>query len=461
MLWGAGVAHAQSLPANPGDASPASEPADEIWNLHAQTTLIVHHKAAFAAAYTNANGSPNSLRPEAENTYTATATLFAGVRPWRNGEIYLVPELISEHPLSRLHGLGGSIQNAELEKNGVAFPSVYRSRLFLRQTWNFGGAAGRQESGAMLLGKSLTERRFVLTVGNTAVIDIFDRGTYAGDVRMQFMSMNFLTHAAYDFAADARGYSWGVAGEFLFDSWAVRAGRFIAPKDPNQLALDFRIWKNYGDQLEFEHRHVFHGLPGKVRVVGYRNREVMGRWDDAVSAWRMDPARIATTCAGFSYESENAGAPDLCWARRSNVKMGAGLTIEQALSDEIGAFAKGMISDGNTEVYSYTSADSSWSLGLVSTGRRWRRSFDSAGVGYAQNAISESHATYLGLGGVDGFIGDGGIRRAPERAFEIYYNLSVTRWSWIALDYQRVANPGYNADRGPVNLFGGRVRLAL
>jgi high affinity Mn2+ porin len=27
----------------------------------------------------------------------------------------------------------------------------------------------------------------------------------------------------------------------------------------------------------------------------------------------------------------------------------------------------------------------------------------------------------------------------------------------MTLDYQRIANPGYNADRGPVNVYGVRV----
>ena len=53
--------------------------------------------------------------------------------------------------------------------------------------------------------------------------------------------------------------------------------------------------------------------------------------------------------------------------------------------------------------------------------------------------------------------GDGAIRRAPERAYEAYYNVGVTKFLWLTLDYQRVENPAYNADRGPVNLYGFRL----
>jgi len=28
---------------------------------------------------------------------------------------------------------------------------------------------------------------------------------------------------------------------------------------------------------------------------------------------------------------------------------------------------------------------------------------------------------------------------------------------WLSVDYQRMNNPAFNADRGPVNIFGGRA----
>src|SRR5579859_4969757 len=351
----------------------ADESQEERWNAYGQFTWIWQRKESFPAGYTDFNGSPNSLRPEKERSYTTSATAFLGLRAWKDSEIYFVPEMISELPLSDLHGLGGSIQNAELEKNGARAPTFYRSRLFLRQTWRFGGESVPVESGPMQLGESVDSRRLVLTAGNLSIIDIFDKNAYAGDVRQQFLNMDFLTHAAFDFAADARGYSWGLAGEYYHDEWALRLGRFIVPKDPNQLALDTRIMKYFGDQLEIEHKHELYGQPGKVRLLAFRNVENMGRWDDAVSALESDPNRNATTCTSFNYGSGNAAAPDLCWARKRNVKMGLGLNIEQALAEDVGLFFRAMKADGHTEVYAYTSTDSSVSVGTLIKGRRWGR----------------------------------------------------------------------------------------
>src|SRR5207248_10232491 len=125
----------------------------------------------------------------------------------------------------------------------------------LRQTWNLGGESSRQESAPMQLAKSVQSRRFVLTGGNLAIIDLFDRNAFAGDIRQQFLSMNFATYAAYDFAADARGYSWGLAGEYFVDKWVLRAGRFLVPQLPNQLQLNHQPFKYYADQVELERGH--------------------------------------------------------------------------------------------------------------------------------------------------------------------------------------------------------------
>jgi hypothetical protein len=431
--------------------------AQETSNAFGQFTHIWHEKRPFAAAYTNLNGTPNSLVPERERSWTTTATAFLGLRPWQGGELYFAPEAISELPLSGLRGLAGSIQNGELEKNGLRKPTIYRSRLFLRQSWSLGGKETQVDSGPMQLAGAQSSRRFVLTAGNLSVIDLFDKNSYSGDVRQQFLNMNFLTHASYDFAADARGYSWGIAGEYYHDDWALRAGRFIGPVNPNQLKLNFAFLSRFGDQVELEHRHEWGGQPGKIRALAYRNVETMGRFDEAAAAFLANPAKNATACTGFSYESGNAGAPDLCWARRRNTKVGIGLSLEQAISPVAGTFFRAMWSDGRTEVFSYTASDRSLSFGANLKGEAWGRARDSIGLGFAQNWLSAAHVNYLNLGGIDGFIGDGRLRYRPERLGEAYYNLGVARQLWLTFDLQRVANPAYNADRGPVSLWGLRV----
>ncbi len=141
------------------------------------------------------------------------------------------------------------------------------------------------------------------------------------------------------------------------------------------------------------------------------------------------------------------------------MKLGAGIALEQKLADDIGVFLRAMYSDGQTEVYSYTSTDRSLSLGGVASGARWNRPWDSIGVGWSAGWISNEHAAYLALGGIDGFIGDGKINLASEQVVEGYYRFALGNSSWLTADYQRIWNPAYNADRGPVNVIGGRIHV--
>ncbi|HEX8873622.1 MAG TPA: hypothetical protein VF780_03260, partial [Nitrosospira sp.] len=110
---------------------------DERWNAYGQFTYISSWKSGFPASYTNLNGSINSLLPGSERSFTGTATLYLGLKTWQGGEIYFVPEMISMRPLSDLKGLGGAIQNFELQKGGPETPIYYQSRLFFKQTFGF------------------------------------------------------------------------------------------------------------------------------------------------------------------------------------------------------------------------------------------------------------------------------------------------------------------------------------
>ena len=236
---------------------------DERWNAYAQGTYISSFKQAFPAAYTNLNGTPNSLSPNAERGFTATFTAYFGLKAWwTGGQFYMAPEMISERPLSGLRGIGGAIQNFELQKNGTEHSTWYIPRIYYRQTVSFGGTSTEVKSAPMQLAGTVDSRRFVFTAGGFSILDFFDKNTYAGDLRRQFFNMAFMTNAAYDFAADARGYTWGLVGEYYFDDWAFRLAHIAGPKDPNQLQLNFYMLTHYGDQAELEHKHVIKGQPG-------------------------------------------------------------------------------------------------------------------------------------------------------------------------------------------------------
>jgi high affinity Mn2+ porin len=431
---------------------------DESWNAYGQFTYILQYKPPFSAPYTNANGSTNSLVTDGELGYTASFTLFFGLHLWPGGEAYVVPEIIAEKPLSNLKGIGGSIQNSELQKTGSTVPSLYRSQLFLRQNIDFGGTPVEKKSDPMSLGSTVKSRRLVLTAGTFTVLDMFDKNGITGDPRQTFLNMAFMTHSSWDFAADARGYSLGGAAELYLDDWSLRIGRMAPPLNPNVLPIDLNLFEVYADTLELEHDHVLLGQAGAIRVLGYRNHEVMGRFADAIDALAANPAKNAASCPAnvYNYGSGNVTAPDLCWVRKPNTKLGIGVNLEQHFTPDIGVFLRAMYSDGQSEVDAFDPADRDFSFGAVAKGTAWHRPFDVTGLGLAASWISDIHAQYLAMGGVDGFVGDGHLRQAAETVVDLFYSLNFFKAIWLTADYQHVWNPGFNADRGPVNVVGGR-----
>ncbi|QDZ30417.1 carbohydrate porin [Noviherbaspirillum sp. UKPF54] len=413
----------------------AQEQREETWNAKFQATYVWQAKPAFAAAYSGAN----SLRPEREKSYSFSADAAFGWRPWRGGELYFDPEVVQGVPLSGLHGLGG-MTNGEQQKTSGPNPTLYRARLFLRQTWGLGGDRQEVESDANRLAGAVDKRRIVLTAGNFAVTDVFDNSAYAHDARAQFLNWALLAHGAYDYAGDARGYTWGAVLEYFHDDWAVRAGRFMQPAESNGLPLDTRIFAHYGDQVELEHAYSIGQQPGKLRLLAFRNKAEMGSFRDALADAAV-----------------NGGIPDVARVRKDNIKRGFGVSAEQNLTADLGVFARASRNDGGTETYAFTEIERSVSLGGALKGAAWKRTADTVGVALVRNGLSRAHRDYLAAGGLGAFIGDGRLNYRPETIAEAYYSVALARQAWLTFDFQRIGNPAYNADRGPVKVASLRL----
>jgi high affinity Mn2+ porin len=405
-----------------------------------QVTYVWQRKSPLGAPYSG----PHSLSPDREKSYSFTGTAALGTRAWRGGELYFDPEVAQGVPLSGLTGLGG-FTNGEIARTTGPSATFYRARLFARQTWGFGGGSEKMEPDANQLAGSVDRHRLVLTVGNLSVLDIFDDNAFCHDPRTQFLNWSLMTHGAYDYAADARGYSWGLTLEYLNDDWRLRAGRFIQPKEPNQLALDSRIFKHYGDQIEVERAYTLADRPGKFRFLVFRNVARMARYQDA-----LDLA------------AQTGGAPDINAVRTvEQVKRGFGINLEQAISSGVGLFGRASWADGQTETYAFTEIDQSLSGGVSVKGGTFGRSQDTLGIAFVRNTLSAAHRNYLAAGGLGFFLGDGALNYRPESILEAYYSLNVAKDTWFSADFQRISNPGYNADRGPATVISARLHYGF
>jgi high affinity Mn2+ porin len=135
------------------------------------------------------------------------------------------------------------------------------------------------------------------------------------------------------------------------------------------------------------------------------------------------------------------------------------LNVEQELANDLGVFARLSWNDGRTQNWMFTEMDRAVSAGLSLRGQRWNRPGDTVGLAANIGWISAGRRRYLEAGGIGFITGDGRLTYAPEWVTEMYYDVRVAPGLNLALNYQLVVNPAYNADRGPVAVGTIRVHL--
>ena len=414
----------------PADGDPAAKP----YNLHGETTLVWQGNAPFRAAYSG----DNSLRAHGQGRETLSATLFLGLRLWRGGEFYLNPEMFQGFGLANTHGAGGFF-NGEAQKGGTATPIGYLARGFFRQTFELGGETEKIEDAPNKLAGTQSVSRLTWTTGKLAIVDIFDVNSYARDPRDNFLNWTAYSHGAFDNAADTKGYGWGTVLELNQKHWALRGGYFLEPTFSNSERFDHDIPRRGQYLLELETRHQIAGQAGKIRYLGWFARANAGNFDQAVA----DPAFDA---------SDSIAA-----TRRTRTLYGFGISLEQAITSDLGLFARASMRDGRNEVMAWTDVDRSLSVGLSLKGTAWRRPDDTVGLVGVVNGLDKNYRRYLAAGGLGINVGDGQLSYQPEALVETYYSLALRKNVFFSLDYQLAINPAFNADRGPVSV--GAMRL--
>ena len=107
---------------------------DEIYALHGQATFVDQYHPAFASPFQGLN----SLDPGSRGEETFDMTLFAGLRVWNGGALYINPEVDQGFGLSNTLGVAG-FPSGEAYKVGKSSPYFRLQRLFFRQSFDLGG----------------------------------------------------------------------------------------------------------------------------------------------------------------------------------------------------------------------------------------------------------------------------------------------------------------------------------
>lgn len=410
-------------------------PESSDWNVHAQTTVLPQGYGPIRSPY----ASPQSLPGGGQFQATWTTTAFLGARLWDGGEFYFNPELAQGFGLNGTLGLAG-FSNGEAQKAGAPFPKIRAQRYYIKQTFGLGGGQEDVPDAPNQLAGKRDIDRITLIVGRFAVGDFFDGNSYAKDPRADFMNWAMWASAAYDFPADLPGYTRGAVVEFNRKDWAVRAGLFQVPDAPNS---DTLVYKAGGAVIEFEERHSIFEQPGKLRVGVFANGGNTANYREVLALAAANPALDIN---------------DITIAnQRQRSKYGFYVNLEQQIVTDVGLFARASWNDGQNQILSFTDIDRSVSAGLSIKGSHWGRPDDTIGIGGAINGLSAAHRDFLAAGGIGLLIGDGRLNYSNERILEAYYAYSVLKGVTLTADYQLISNPAYNADRGPVSIFSGRL----
>lgn len=401
-------------------------------NAHFQTTVIDQGHLRFHSSYAGLN----SQLPGSESATSVTSTLFLGARLRPGTEVYFDPELAGGRGMSSTLGIAG-FPNGEVYRVGDPQPTIQTARLFVKQTFDLGGATEDVADAQNQIAGKAAERRVTIVAGRFSLADDFDANAYSHDPRTQFMNWGLMSSLAWDYPADTRGYTWGAMAEYRTPGWAVRAAAAAEPLYANMMQLDRRFGRAHGLVAEGERSFSWRDHAGTARLLVYFNEARMGSYDQTL-------ARAQRT----------GTIPDVAQTRAyGRTKYGFTSSDDLALSDRLGAFARVSWDDGRNETWAFAEADQSAALGLD-----WNpRGKDHWGAAQLINGLSGPHRRYLAAGG-DGFmLGDGALHYGPELVTETYYKVPLNDMLSVTPDAQLVINPGYNRDRGPIPVWGLRV----
>jgi hypothetical protein len=412
---------------------------DRIW-LSGQANFITQGHPTFDSPYSG----PNSLSADGQDASSRVITLYTGFRLTGTTDFFLDVEETGGNGIGDALGIAG-FPNLDVVRNPTLSKAPYIARVFLHQMIPLSAETTEAEVGPLQLAGTVPVRRLDIRLGKMSAVDWFDVNSIGSDSHLQFMNWAIDNSGAYDYAADTRGYTYGLVLEYNDRTWAFRYGEMLMPKIANGIHLDADIFRARAENYELELRRSL--LPKRLTVfrpLAFVNHANMGSYREAID----------------EYLSGQIPVPDITATRQQGrIKYGFGANVEQELTSTLRGYARFGWNNGQTESFAYTEVDQTESGGIDLRGNRWRRKLDKLGVAFVSDAISGDHREYLALGGLGFLLGDGRLNYGRENIIESYYTAHVWHGVNASVDVQEVWNPGYNRDRGPV--FVGSFRLHL
>ncbi len=418
------------------------------FTLHAQETTVSQFRPKFNASYSGAH----SQIPIDEWGTTITSTIYLGLKLWNNAQVVINPEIAGGHGLSFAYGIA-AFTNGEAFRVGNPDPTFYLARGCFKQIIPLTKDKEWQVEGENKLAQYIPTKYFAITVGKVSIADYFDDNSFSHNPRTQFLSWGLMSNGAWDYPANTRGYTPSIVAEYIAQKWEIRYAISMMPNTANGNIMDKNIAKANANSFEIKYKYKINSQQGKISAIAFYNTALMGSYT------AQNILQIPDSINSGSFVNNYSIIASRQYGRS---KYGFGLNIEQNLNDNIGVFARASYNDGKNETWCFTEIDRAFSMGASIKGIKWKRKNDVLGFAYCISGLSSEHADYLSKGGLGFILGDGKLNYNNEHLFESFYSASLFDGKITpSIVYQFVANPAYNKDRGPINIYSIRLHISI
>lgn len=268
------------------------------------------------------------------------------------------------------------------------------------------------------------EGRWTLTLGQLDPTAYFDTNEYANNERFQFIANEFANNPTLEFGGTGNFYGAGFRLTY-------------SPSDFMDLTLG--AIDGDGDYIRmFDRPFVIAEVDLKPKLAGKEGNYRFFAWQNSLPHYRKDGDGNSSfvTAVGNPPDPDTNTAPSVLIGDKNS---GFGINLDQALTDNLGLWARLGIQDGDVSQF-----DRHISGGLQISGNLFNRPEDVIGIGVALTMISDAYKNASGLD-------------SNELYAEAYYNIAAREGFQVTPDIQYIVNPGGNGDQDPFLVYGVRA----
>ncbi len=246
----------------------------------AEANSIAQYKPSFPAAYSGVN----SLQPYSEGAVSGLFTMFFAYCPFRLSEMIVDLEMAVGDGLSHALGLAG-FTNLDVVRNPTLGHEPYIARAQWHQIIPLSSEWEPNEDRGPISSMVMVPRhRIEIRIGKMSTADLFDINPAGSDSHMQFMNWTVDNNGAYDYAADTRGYTYGIIVEYQGPYVEARFGEMMMPTVANGIQMDSDLLHAHAENAELEIKYARRpGFQGTVRLLGFANSADMGSYAAAIA----------------------------------------------------------------------------------------------------------------------------------------------------------------------------------